>query len=118
VGVDRDAQEVCGLDEDLVLAHSVRLGWPLAVRSRRMEARGSCGRASGTPRVLPARSNPGDGSIAVEIEVGRCKVLALRDSGEALVVEQARGAKAQTVSMCWTTEARVKSSGGGRPVVA
>jgi hypothetical protein len=90
--VDRDGQELCGLDADLVLARSVRLGSPLAVRSCRgggaWVLRASSGTAAGPRRLARIGA---DGSIAAEIELGACAAFAPLDQGGVLVVERGTG---------------------------
>jgi len=57
--VDRDAQEVCGLDEDLVSRKSVgSVGRSRSARAG-MEARGLRSSLGNSSSPLPARSNPG-----------------------------------------------------------
>ncbi len=87
--VDRDAQELCGLDEDLVLARSVRIGRPLAVRACSDGGAWVLRSTSGGPSA-PCRLDRirVDGSIAAEIDLGACGAMAALDSGGVLVVEK------------------------------
>jgi hypothetical protein len=90
--VDRDAQELCGLDEELRLTRRVHMGWPLAVRSRRdggaWVLRSSLGKALQPCRLDRIRA---DGSTAIEIDLGPSGAFALLDAGDALVVEKGTG---------------------------
>lgn len=90
--VDRDAQELVGLDADLLLARRVPLDWPISVRALRdggaWVLRSSQG-APADPSVLDRIR--ADGSIGAEIDLGACTALALLASGDAVVVEKRTG---------------------------
>jgi hypothetical protein len=109
---DRDAGELCGLDEDLILARRVALDRPFAVRAL------SDGGAWVLRAAAASPSSPShlariaaDGSVEIEIELGTCTALELAEGRDALVVERGTGAGGADRAL------RCDEDGSRRPVI-
>jgi hypothetical protein len=87
--VDRGAQELCGLDADLLLARRVPLGWPIQVRAL-PDGGAWVLRSSGGAPVSPSILDRirADGSTGAEFDLGACTSLTLLASGDVVVVER------------------------------
>ena len=83
---DRDADELCGLDEDLVLSRRVRIEKPCRVRST--PDGGAWVLSGGSPQTLLRIES--SGSVARVLEVGVCTGLDSLASGDAVWLERDR----------------------------
>jgi len=99
--VDRDAHEICGLDEDLLIAWRLPVAWPLAVRLRK-DGRAWVLHSVGGSASAPCRLIRADlgGVVEAETGLGPCSALALHDEGQAVVIERLSGSPAGERLVC------------------